>query len=92
MPCLFDTFNIIISHIFSESFIGIPQVVQKICRFSPSILSSFINFSDFLTLSCYKETYDVGLQQMMSACFYFQTSLNMLFNSCIDFRLVLLDI
>ena len=32
----FVTFNIIISHIFLECFILIPQVVQKIWRFSPS--------------------------------------------------------
>ena len=29
-PWFFVTFNIIISHIFSENFIEIPQVVQKI--------------------------------------------------------------
>ena len=29
-PCLFATFNIIISHIFPENFTEIPQVVQKI--------------------------------------------------------------
>ena len=29
-PCFFVTFNIIISHIFLENFIEIPQVVQKI--------------------------------------------------------------
>ena len=29
-PCFFVTFNIIISHIFHENFIEIPQVVKKI--------------------------------------------------------------
>ena len=36
-PWFFVTFNISISHIFSKNFIQIPQVVQKIWRFSPSI-------------------------------------------------------
>ena len=36
------------SHIFSENvIIKIPQVVQKIWTFSPSILALFIYFSDF---------------------------------------------
>ena len=30
-------------------------------RFSPSILTIFINFSDFLTLPCYKETNDFSI-------------------------------
>ena len=29
-PCFFVTFNIIISHKFSENFIEFPEVVQKI--------------------------------------------------------------
>ena len=41
------TFNIIISHIFPENFIKISQVVQKIWRFSTSILTNFINLWDF---------------------------------------------
>ena len=36
-PWFFVTFNISISHIFPKNFIQIPQVVQKIWRFSPSI-------------------------------------------------------
>ena len=32
-PYFFVTFNIIISHIFPENFIGIPQVAQKVWRF-----------------------------------------------------------
>ena len=36
-----------ISHIFPEKLIEISQVAQKILRFSSSILTSFINFSDF---------------------------------------------
>ena len=43
----FVTFNIIINHIFPENFIEIPQVVQKVWRFSPSILTIFINFRIF---------------------------------------------
>ena len=62
-PCFFVffvfnfNFNIIISHIFPENvIIKIAQVVQKIWRFSPSILALFIYFSDFLTFPYYKET------------------------------------
>ena len=44
----FVTFDIIIGYIFTENFIEIPQVVQKICRFSPSILIIFIIFWIFL--------------------------------------------
>ena len=34
------TFNFIISHAFSENFNEIPTVIQKIWRFSPSILTN----------------------------------------------------
>ena len=34
-PVLFVTFNIVISFIFPKIFIEVPQVVQKIWRFSP---------------------------------------------------------
>ena len=43
----FVTFNIIISHILSENFIEIPQVVQKIWMLSLSILAIFIDFQQF---------------------------------------------
>ena len=52
---------IIIRHIFTENFIELPQVVQKIWGFSPSILIIFIDFSDFLTFPFYKETNDVSI-------------------------------
>ena len=106
---IFVTFNIFISQIFRENFIEILQVVQKIWRFSPSILhyvesvqirsffwsvfspnagkygpektpyldtfhtvlTIFINFSDFLTFPYYKKTNDVNILQMMSAFFTF---------------------
>ena len=58
-PWFFVPFNIIISHIISENFVEIPHVTQKIWRISPLILTIFINFSDFFTFSCYKETNDV---------------------------------
>ena len=51
-PWFFLTFNIIISHIFPENFIEIILAVQRIWRFSPSILNIFINFSGFLTFPC----------------------------------------
>ena len=41
-------------------------------KFLSSILTIFVNFPDFLTFSCYKETKDVSIKQMMSAFFYFQ--------------------
>ena len=49
--CSFVIFNIIISHIFAENFIEIHQVVQKIQRFSPSILSIFIDVLKFFDTS-----------------------------------------
>ena len=43
---LFVTFNIniMISPIFPESFIVIPQVIQEICKISLSIFTFFMNF------------------------------------------------
>ena len=49
-PSSFVTFNLILRHIFPENFIEFPQVGQKIWE------NSFINFFDYLTLPCYKET------------------------------------
>ena len=43
-PWFFVTFNIIVSHIFLENFIEIPQVVQKVWRLFLSIVAIFINF------------------------------------------------
>ena len=80
----FVTFNIIISHIFPEYSIEILQDVQKLWRISLSVLAIFINFTDFLTLPCYKETNNVNLDQMMSAIFHFQHTLNIFFNNCIE--------
>ena len=75
-------FNIIISYIFPENvIIKIPQVVQKIWRFSPSILAFFIFFSDFLTFPYYKETNGVTYSRWCQQFFYFQPSFNRLFNS-----------
>ena len=82
-PWFFLTFSIIIKHIFPEDFIEIRQFVQKIWIISLSILANFINFLDFLTFPCYKETNDVGLYQMMSAFFHFQHTSDRLFNNCI---------
>ena len=55
-PWLFVTFNNIISQIFPENFIEIPEVVKKIWKFSWSMLTVFIDFADFLTYTCYKKT------------------------------------
>ena len=45
------------------------------------MLTIFINFLDFLTFPCYKETNDVSIQEMMLALFYFKPTLNRLFSS-----------
>ena len=68
-PWFFVTFNIIVSPIFTENVIEISQVVQKTWIFSLSILTIFINFSDVLTLLCYKEKNDTSIKQMMPAFF-----------------------
>ena len=52
--CFFVNFNIIISHIFSET-------LSSRSRFSPSILIIFIDFSEFLAFSCCKETNEVSI-------------------------------
>ena len=51
----------ITSHFFPENFIEIPEVAQKIRKFSPSIITIFIDFSKFLTFPCYKETNDISI-------------------------------
>ena len=55
------TFNIIMCHIVPENFIEIPQVVQKLLKFSSSTLTIFTSFSDFLAFSCYKEANDLSM-------------------------------
>ena len=63
-PWFFATFNIIMSHIFLENFIEVPQVVQKIWRFfsvNINYLQTIIDFSDFLISPCYIETNDVRI-------------------------------
>ena len=76
---VFCDFNIIRSHIFPENFIEIPLVVQKIWRFSFSILTNFIDFSDFLTKKLMASVYNRWCQHL----FYIQPTLNRLFNNCI---------
>ena len=59
-PCFFVTFNLFISRIFPIlKFIKIPRVVQKILRFSSSVLTILTGFSVFLTVPCCKENNDV---------------------------------
>ena len=60
-PWFFVTFNFIINHIFPENLIEISQFVHKIWRFFSSILTIFIDFSDFFTFPCCKETNDVTM-------------------------------
>ena len=51
----FLTFNIIISHFFSEIFIETLQVFQMTSRISPPIWTILIDFSDFLTFFYYNK-------------------------------------
>ena len=74
-------FNIIISHIFPENvIIKIPQAVQKIWRFSPSILALFIIFRIFWHFLITKKIMVSHITDDISN-FYFEPSLNRLFNS-----------
>ena len=52
-PCLFVTFNIIISHIFIENFTETPQVLQKILRISVTILAIFYQYSTIFFVTFY---------------------------------------
>ena len=82
---LFVTFNIIITDIFPENFIDIPQVVQNIWRLYLPILAIFVNlhwffgfFDIFLSQRNWWRqliTDDVGI-------FHFQNTLNKLLNNC----------
>ena len=44
----------------SYNLIDVRQIVQKIWKFPPSILTIFSDFLDFLIFSCYKETNGVS--------------------------------
>ena len=44
----------------SYNLIDVRQIVQKIWKFSPSILTIFSDFLDFLIFSCYKGTNGVS--------------------------------
>ena len=74
-PIFFGFFNFnfnIISHIFPENvIIKISQVLQKIWRFSPSVLALFIYFSDVLTFPYYKETNSVTYNRWCQQFFTF---------------------
>ena len=82
-PWVFGTFNIIISQIFPGNFIEIPQVLQKIWRYSPSILTIFIDFSDFWNFLVAKKLMTSAYNRWYQHFFYFQATLNRLFNNCI---------
>ena len=61
-PCFFVTFNLIISHIFPESFIdNNGSEDMMIFIFDVKVLTILVNFSDFLAFWCYKETNDVRI-------------------------------
>ena len=86
-PWFLVTFNIILRHNFPENFIKFPQLVQKIWRNSLSILANFHKFSSIFWIFWH---YLVTKKLMTSAynrwCqhfFYFEHTLNRLFNTCI---------
>ena len=47
----------IIIHVFSEKFIKISQVIQKIRKFSSSILTFFVTFLDSLSFPFFWHSY-----------------------------------
>ena len=86
--CIVLVLSIIKSHVFPENFTEIPQVVQKIWRFSLSKLAVFISFYQFFLFFYF--FFLVIKKLMMSAynrwCqhfFHFQDTLNRLFNNCV---------
>ena len=86
-PWFFDDFW------YYHTSLQIPQNVKKISRFSPSILTIFIDSLDFLTFPCYKEINDLSI---MSVFCHFQSILKRLFNKLINLywyyiRLVLVE-
>ena len=48
--CFLVTFNMIINYVFSENFIEIHQVSQKIRIFTSSVLTIFVNFWGYFSL------------------------------------------
>ena len=93
-PCFFVAFKIIISHIFPEIFIKISQVVQKIWRFSPSILNILIVFQIFWHFLVTKKLMTSAYNRWCHHFSYFQSTLNRLLNNIqnfIDIRLVILE-
>ena len=68
--------NIIINHIFFESFRKFDNFPCQYYLFS-SICNMFL---DFLTFPCCRETNGVSLQQMMSPVFHSKHTLNRFFN------------
>ena len=77
------TFNIILSYIFSESFIAIYQVSQKILICTSLILTIFVNFLGYFTFTCHKKNNEVSIYKIISAVFGLGVILNMLLKSCI---------
>ena len=78
----FVIFNIIISHVFRKNFIEIPQVVQKIWRFSSPILTIFIDFfSSFWLFHVAKKLMKSTYNRWCQNFFTFKPTLNSLFNN-----------
>ena len=65
--CFLVTFNMIINYVFSENFIEIHQVSQKIRIFTSSVLTIFVNFWGYFSLLL-KNT-DVSIYEIISAVF-----------------------
>ena len=79
-PWVFVICNIIIRCIFPGNFIKIPQVVQKIRRFSSWILTVFINFLNFFRISLLQINYLRQHITYVSIFFYLQPTWNRLFS------------
>ena len=83
---VFVTFNIIISHIFLENFIKIPNIVQKIWRISVNI-SYFYQFSSIFWIFWHflvtKKLILPAYNRLCQHFLQFRHTLNTLFKNCI---------
>ena len=94
-PWFFLFFFWLLRHILPEHFIEIYHVFERIRRFPPSILTTFINFSDFFLHFIVTKKLIMSVYKKISGLFYFQSTLNWFVSNCIKLywiRLVFLEI
>ena len=77
---------LILRYVFAENFIKVPRVVQKIWRFSCSILVFSAIFRVFWHFLVTKKLMKSAYNRLCWHFFYFQPNLNRLFNSYIKWR------